>query len=192
MAGSWSARPRGNDARPRALDGRRLARPNVETETASRDRRARAPTDRTPRRYSVVYTDRALNHMSEPFQHVMTDLHASLTAAYNADHAVLLPGSGTYAMEAAARAFGDGRLLLERALLLAAQLEDEALEGRRVVVDEAALAVPLLARPALAAGAPRLALLDLAAAPRALGAALALAHRALVLRSEALSAPLAV
>ena len=44
----------------------------------------------------------------------------------------------------------------------------------------------------LAAGAPRLALLDLAAAPRALGAALALAHRALVLRSEALSAPLAV
>ena len=70
-------------------------------------------------------------------------------------------------------------LLLERALLLAAQLEDEALEGRRVVVDEAALAVPLLARPALAAGAPRLALLDLAAAPRALGAALALAHRAL-------------
>ena len=83
-------------------------------------------------------------------------------------------------------------LLLERALLLAAQLEDEALQGRRVVVDEAALAVPLLARPALAAGAPRLALLDLAAAPRALGAALALAHRALVLRSEALSAPLAV
>ncbi|KAK7238978.1 serine-pyruvate transaminase [Aureococcus anophagefferens] len=64
--------------------------------------------------YSVVYTDRALNHMSEPFQHVMTDLHASLTAAYNADHAVLLPGSGTYAMEAAARAFGVGNVVVVR------------------------------------------------------------------------------
>ena len=52
--------------------------------------------------------------MSEPFQHVMTDLHASLTAAYNADHAVLLPGSGTYAMEAAARAFGVGNVVVVR------------------------------------------------------------------------------
>ena len=53
--------------------------------------------------YSVVYTDRALNHMSQPFQKVMTDLHSSLCSAYNADHAVMLPGSGTYAMEAVAR-----------------------------------------------------------------------------------------
>mmetsp|Transcript_27735 Transcript_27735/g.85071 ORF Transcript_27735/g.85071 Transcript_27735/m.85071 type:complete len:417 (-) Transcript_27735:1282-2532(-) len=67
--------------------------------------------------YSVVYTDRALNHMSEPFQQVMNDLHGSLTRAYNADHAVLLPGSGTYAMEAAARAFASkkkGRALVVR------------------------------------------------------------------------------
>lgn len=64
--------------------------------------------------YSVVYTDRALNHMSEPFQNVMTDLHASLTNAYNADHAVMLPGSGTYAMEAAARAFGTGDVVVVR------------------------------------------------------------------------------
>lgn len=55
--------------------------------------------------FSVVYTDRALNHMSEPFQAVMRDLHATLTKAYNTDHAVLIPGSGTYGMEAAARAF---------------------------------------------------------------------------------------
>jgi len=55
--------------------------------------------------FSVVYTDRALNHMSEPFQAVMKDLHATLTTAYNTDHAVLIPGSGTYGMEAAARAF---------------------------------------------------------------------------------------
>ena len=56
--------------------------------------------------YSVVYTDRALNHMSEPFQEVMKDLNTSLTKAYNTDHCVILPGSGTYAMECAARAFG--------------------------------------------------------------------------------------
>ena len=36
----------------------------------------------------------------------MNDLHTSLTNAYNTQHAVMLPGSGTYAMEAAARAFG--------------------------------------------------------------------------------------
>jgi len=56
--------------------------------------------------YSVVYTDRAMNHMSAPFQEIMNDLHTSLTNAYNTQHAVMLPGSGTYAMEAAARAFG--------------------------------------------------------------------------------------
>jgi len=55
--------------------------------------------------YSVVYTDRALNHMSSPFQQVMKDLHASLTSAYNTDNFVMIPGSGTYAMEAFARAF---------------------------------------------------------------------------------------
>jgi len=55
--------------------------------------------------YSVVYTDRALNHMSEPFKGVMTGLHASLCAAYNTDHCILVPGSGSAGMEAAARAF---------------------------------------------------------------------------------------
>lgn len=65
--------------------------------------------------YSVVYTDRALNHMSEPFIAVMNDLHTSLTNAYKAESAVLLPGSGTYAMEGAARAFGcNGKALVVR------------------------------------------------------------------------------
>jgi len=65
--------------------------------------------------YSVVYTDRALNHMSEPFMGVMKDLHESLTAAYKADAAVLVPGSGTYAMEGAARAFAsDGPAVVVR------------------------------------------------------------------------------
>lgn len=65
--------------------------------------------------YSVVYTDRALNHMSTPFQQVMKDLHSSLCAAYKAKHAILIPGSGTYAMEAAARAFAhDGEVVVVR------------------------------------------------------------------------------
>ena len=64
--------------------------------------------------YSVVYTDRAMNHMSAPFQQIMNDLHTSLTKAYNTDHAVMLPGSGTYAMEAAARAFGTGDVVVVR------------------------------------------------------------------------------
>lgn len=58
--------------------------------------------------FSVVYTDRALNHMSEPFCNVMKDLSAGLKRAYNADHCVLVPGSGTYGMEAVAHQFGSG------------------------------------------------------------------------------------
>ena len=55
------------------------------------------------REFSVVYTDRAVNHMSTTFQAVMKDLHAVLTEAYNAKRAVIIPGSGTYAMESVAR-----------------------------------------------------------------------------------------
>lgn len=53
--------------------------------------------------YSVVYTDRALNHMSKVFQQVMTDLSSELKSVYNADAIVIVPGSGTYGMEAVAR-----------------------------------------------------------------------------------------
>lgn len=52
--------------------------------------------------YSVVYTDRALNHMSKVFQQVMNDLSANLKSVYNADALAIVPGSGTYAMEAVA------------------------------------------------------------------------------------------
>jgi aspartate aminotransferase-like enzyme len=55
--------------------------------------------------YSVVYTDRALNLMSEPFQQVMNDISATLKSAYKAQAAVVIPGSGTYGMEAVARQF---------------------------------------------------------------------------------------
>jgi aspartate aminotransferase-like enzyme len=55
--------------------------------------------------FSVVYTDRALNHMSKNFQGVMTDISSILKEVYNAPSAVLVPGSGTYGMEAVARQF---------------------------------------------------------------------------------------
>ena len=58
---------------------------------------------------SVVYTDRALNHMSEPFKRAMNDISDTLKEAYNCKHAVVIPGSGTYAMEACARQFATGK-----------------------------------------------------------------------------------
>lgn len=53
--------------------------------------------------YSVVYTDRALNHMSAEFQQVMKDLSTTLKSLYNADTIAIIPGSGTSGMEAVAR-----------------------------------------------------------------------------------------
>ena len=50
--------------------------------------------------YSVVYTDRSLNHMSQVFQGVMRDLSADLKAVYHAHAVAIIPGSGTSAMEA--------------------------------------------------------------------------------------------
>jgi len=55
--------------------------------------------------FSVVYTDRALNHMSHNFQQVMCDISANLRLTYNAHAAVVIPGSGSFGMEAVARQF---------------------------------------------------------------------------------------
>ncbi|HEY6896436.1 MAG TPA: aminotransferase class V-fold PLP-dependent enzyme [Rhodocyclaceae bacterium] len=62
--------------------------------------------------YSVVYTDRALNHMSQRFQGVMKDLSRVLKSVYSARSAVVVPGGGTYAMEAVARQFATGKKCL--------------------------------------------------------------------------------
>ncbi|MGN6495890.1 MAG: alanine--glyoxylate aminotransferase family protein [Tsuneonella sp.] len=62
--------------------------------------------------YSVVFTDRSLNHMSEEFQQVMHDIHTVLCEVYHADRAVVVPGGGTYAMEAVARQFATGASVL--------------------------------------------------------------------------------
>ncbi|MEM7463447.1 MAG: aminotransferase class V-fold PLP-dependent enzyme [Pseudomonadota bacterium] len=53
--------------------------------------------------YSVVFTDRSLNHMSQSFQSVMRDISDTLKTVYQADAVVVVPGGGTYAMEAVAR-----------------------------------------------------------------------------------------
>ncbi len=58
--------------------------------------------------FSVVFTDRSLNHMSQAFQQVMRDISVMLKEVYRADHVALVPGGGTYAMEAVARQFGAG------------------------------------------------------------------------------------
>ena len=62
--------------------------------------------------YSVVYTDRAVNHMSRKFQGVMRDISGVLKEVYNARSAVVVPGSGTYGMEAVARQFATDRPVL--------------------------------------------------------------------------------
>lgn len=62
--------------------------------------------------YSVVFTDRSLNHMSQSFQGVMRDISATLKGAYGAETAVVVPGGGTYAMEAVARQFATDKKCL--------------------------------------------------------------------------------
>ncbi len=62
--------------------------------------------------YSVVYTDRSLNHMSQRFQGVMRDIARILKTVYNGTTAIVVPGSGTFGMEAVARQFASGRKCL--------------------------------------------------------------------------------
>ena len=59
--------------------------------------------------YSVVYTDRALNHMSQRFQGVMRELSSTLKQVYGADACAIVPGSGTFGMEAVARQFAQNQ-----------------------------------------------------------------------------------
>jgi aspartate aminotransferase-like enzyme len=59
--------------------------------------------------FSVVYTDRALNHMSKRFQGVMRDISRMLKDVYQAHRVALVPGSGTFGMESVARQFASGK-----------------------------------------------------------------------------------
>jgi aspartate aminotransferase-like enzyme len=62
--------------------------------------------------YSVVYTDRSLNHMSQSFQGVMKDISSTLKQVYNAHAVAIVPGSGTFGMEAVARQLATGQKCL--------------------------------------------------------------------------------
>lgn len=62
--------------------------------------------------YSVVYTDRALNHMSQSFQLVMKRISTTLQEVYRADAVAVVPGSGTFGMEAVARQFATDKKCL--------------------------------------------------------------------------------
>jgi aspartate aminotransferase-like enzyme len=64
--------------------------------------------------FSVVFTDRSLNHMSAKFQGVMREVSGLLREVYAAQAVALVPGGGTYAMEAVARQFGQGANLIVR------------------------------------------------------------------------------
>ena len=62
--------------------------------------------------FSVVFTDRSLNHMSAVFQEVMRDISTLLKDVYKADAVAVVPGGGTYGMEAVARQFARGAEVL--------------------------------------------------------------------------------
>ncbi len=62
--------------------------------------------------YSVVFTDRSLNHMSQRFQGVMRDISDGLKHVYGATAAIVIPGGGTFGMESVARQFASGRKCL--------------------------------------------------------------------------------
>ncbi len=62
--------------------------------------------------YSVVFTDRSLNHMSQTFQQVMRDISTTLKSVYNAHAVAVVPGGGTYGMEAVARQFAQDKQCL--------------------------------------------------------------------------------
>ena len=64
--------------------------------------------------FSVVFTDRSLNHMSAKFQGVMRDVSGLLNEVYRGSAVALVPGGGSYAMEAVARQFGKERVLVVR------------------------------------------------------------------------------
>ena len=62
--------------------------------------------------YSVVYTDRALNHMAQKFHGVMQDISRTLKQVYAAQAAIVVPGSGSFGMEAVVRQFAGGKRVL--------------------------------------------------------------------------------
>ena len=113
--------------------------------------------------FSVVYTDRALNHMSKRFQGVMTDISAMLKRVYKGPSAVLVPGSGTFGMESVARQFAHGKHVLvirngwfsyrwtQIFEMGGIPASHTVLKARRVAEEMRARIEPVLARPGMSA-----------------------------------------
>lgn len=59
--------------------------------------------------YSVVFTDRAVNHMSQLFQNAMREISATLKQVYGGSAVAIVPGGGSFGMEAIARQFVSGK-----------------------------------------------------------------------------------
>jgi aspartate aminotransferase-like enzyme len=62
--------------------------------------------------YSVVFSDRSVNHMSRLFQQAMRDISATLRQVYAADAVAIVPGGGSFGMEAIARQLANGKKCL--------------------------------------------------------------------------------
>ena len=93
--------------------------------------------------YSVVFTDRSLNHMSLQFQQVMRDISAGLKRTYNASAVAVVPGGGTYGMEAVARQFGNGKKCMVLRNGWFSYRWSQIFEARRIPAEE----IVLKARP---------------------------------------------
>jgi len=103
---------RSSVCRPACATAPRAAQPGVRMLSTAADKTVNEIFADAPsplQEFSVVYTDRALNHMSSPFVRAMNDIGSTLKQVYNAKEAVIIPGSGTYAMEAVARQFATGK-----------------------------------------------------------------------------------
>lgn len=104
--------------------------------------------------YSVVFTDRSLNHMSQTFQGVMRDISTTLKGVYNADAVVVVPGGGTYAMEAVARQFAnDAKCLVIRNGFFSFRWS-QIIEAGRITAEHTVLKAQLESEEAQAAFAP--------------------------------------
>ena len=80
--------------------------------------------------FSVVFTDRSLNHMSDSFQKVMNDISVTLKKVYHANSVIVVPGGGTYGMEAVARQFAtDQKCVVIRNGLVQLSLDPDIRDG---------------------------------------------------------------
>jgi len=104
--------------------------------------------------YSVVFTDRSLNHMSQTFQQVMKDISATLKNVYHAAAVVVVPGGGTYGMESVARQFAGGKKCLIIRNGWFSYRWSQILDMGRITAQSIVLKARMIEKPPRAAFAP--------------------------------------